>query len=149
MKESLYHKRSRFTKDPTGPCNYLTIELKNLSKAEKLIVMEALWEDLSNEESIESPDWHKQALSETEARVLSGQEKIIGWQDAKKEIMGGTPVSGISILAPNLLLDSDRHFKEQGQHQRSQSVNTEGNNNLKKRWNVLVHFMERVGHKTT
>jgi len=62
------------------------IELKSLSKAEKLKVMEALWEDLSNEESIESPDWHKEALTETEARVRSGHESIIDWQDAKKEL---------------------------------------------------------------
>ncbi len=62
------------------------LELKKLSKTEKLMVMEALWEDLSNEESIESPDWHKKALSETEARVNSGQERIVDWQQAKKEL---------------------------------------------------------------
>ena len=49
--------------------------------------MEAIWEDLSNEEEqIESPDWHKKALQETEHRFSSGQEKIVDWQDAKKEL---------------------------------------------------------------
>ena len=63
-----------------------TIETKHLSREEKLRVMEAIWEDLLNEEEqIESPDWHKKALQETEHRLSSGQEKIVDWQDAKKE----------------------------------------------------------------
>ena len=49
--------------------------------------MEAIWVDLSNEEEqIESPDWHKKALHETELRLSSGQEKIVDWQDAKKDL---------------------------------------------------------------
>jgi len=64
-----------------------TIEIKHLSREEKLRVMEAIWEDLSNEEEqIESPDWHKKALKETEHRLSSGQEKIVDWKDAKKEL---------------------------------------------------------------
>jgi hypothetical protein len=64
-----------------------TIEIKQLSREEKLRVMEAIWEDLSHEEEqIESPDWHKEALQETERRLSSGQEKIVDWQDAKKEL---------------------------------------------------------------
>jgi len=64
-----------------------TIEIKQLSREEKLRVMEAIWEDLSNEEDqIESPDWHKKALQETERRLSSGQEKIVDWQDAKKDL---------------------------------------------------------------
>ena len=64
-----------------------TIDIKRLSREEKLRIMEAIWEDLSNEEEqIESPDWHKKALQETEHRLSSGQEKIVDWQDAKKEL---------------------------------------------------------------
>ena len=63
------------------------IEIKHLSRAEKLMAMEAIWEDLSNEEEqVKSPDWHKKALRETERMFSSGQEKIVGWQDAKKEL---------------------------------------------------------------
>ncbi|MFO7750471.1 MAG: radical SAM protein, partial [Desulfobacteraceae bacterium] len=48
----------------------------NVTKEEKLRVMEAIWEDLSNEEEqVESPDWHKKALQETERRLSTGQEK--------------------------------------------------------------------------
>jgi hypothetical protein len=64
-----------------------TIEIKQLSREEKLRVMEAIWEDLSDEEEqVESPEWHKQALQETELRFSSGQEKIVDWQDAKKDL---------------------------------------------------------------
>jgi len=64
-----------------------TIEIKNLSREEKLRVMEAIWEDLSREdEAVESPDWHQKALQETEHRLNSGQEEIVDWQSAKKEL---------------------------------------------------------------
>jgi hypothetical protein len=62
-------------------------EIKQLSREEKLRIMEAIWEDLSSEEEqIESPDWHRKALKETERRLSAGQEKIVEWQDAKKEL---------------------------------------------------------------
>ena len=64
-----------------------TIEIRNLSRKEKLRVMETIWEDLSREdEEVESPDWHQKALQETERRLNSGQEKIVDWQVAKKEL---------------------------------------------------------------
>jgi hypothetical protein len=63
------------------------IEIQNLSKEEKLRVMEAIWEDLSkDDDQIESPDWHLQALQETDQRLRSGQENIVDWHDAKKEL---------------------------------------------------------------
>ena len=64
-----------------------TIEISHLSREEKLRVMEAIWEDLAtDDEMVESPTWHQQALQETESRLSSGQEKIINWQDTKKEL---------------------------------------------------------------
>jgi hypothetical protein len=49
--------------------------------------MEAIWEDLSSEDqSIQSPAWHESLLQETEQRVQSGQEKILDWKEAKKEL---------------------------------------------------------------
>ncbi|MDY6825290.1 MAG: addiction module protein [Thermodesulfobacteriota bacterium] len=64
-----------------------TIEIKHLSKEEKLRVMEAIWEDLSREDKgVESPGWHQKALQETERRFSTGDEKIVDWQAAKKEL---------------------------------------------------------------
>ena len=63
------------------------LEIKQMSREEKLRVMEALWEDLSREDqSIQSPAWHKSLLQETEQRVQTGQEKILDWKEAKKEL---------------------------------------------------------------
>ncbi len=64
-----------------------TIKITHLSRAEKLRVMEAIWDDLTHEEeSLVSPDWHKQALQETEHRLATGQEQSVDWQKAKIEL---------------------------------------------------------------
>ena len=63
------------------------IEIKHLSREEKLRMMDALWADLlSEEELIESPTWHKRALQETEKRLAEGKERIVDWHTAKKEL---------------------------------------------------------------
>ncbi len=63
------------------------IGIKQLSREEKLRVMEAIWEDLSSEDqSIQSPAWHESILQETEQRVQSGQEQTFDWKEAKKEL---------------------------------------------------------------
>ena len=64
-----------------------TFEIRHLSREEKLRVMEAIWEDLSKEDTeVESPKWHQEALQETEQRLKLGEEKKIGWQTAKKDL---------------------------------------------------------------
>ena len=64
-----------------------TTAIKKLSREEKLQVMEAIWEDLSvDEETIESPVWHQEALKESEQRRVAGRENILDWKDAKKEL---------------------------------------------------------------
>ena len=63
------------------------IGTKQLSREEKLRVMEAIWEDLSSDEqSIQFPAWHESILEETEERVQSGKENILDWQEVKKEL---------------------------------------------------------------
>ena len=64
-----------------------TIELQGMSREEKLKVMHALWEDLArDEDSLESPTWHGDALRETEKRVNSGAEPVRDWDKAKTEL---------------------------------------------------------------
>jgi len=61
--------------------------IKMLSVEQKLQVMEAIWQDLSGEEeAVQSPSWHGEALLETEERHKVGKEDIIEWRDAKKEL---------------------------------------------------------------
>lgn len=65
----------------------ITLPIKQMSHAEKLMALEALWEDLSrNEETLESPAWHLEELRATEERVNSGQEQFVAWESAKKEL---------------------------------------------------------------
>lgn len=64
-----------------------TIRIEHLSREEKLRVMEAIWEDLSREaEQVESPDWHREALEETDRRLKAGQEGLTDWSDAKEAL---------------------------------------------------------------
>ena len=70
-------------------CKFMTpqIDIEHMSRAEKLRMMEALWEDLSRDDSAtRSPDWHQQALRETEESVAAGQESLLDWEHAKKEL---------------------------------------------------------------
>jgi hypothetical protein len=64
-----------------------SLPLDKMSRAEKLMALEALWEDLTrNEREFESPSWHEQELADTEARVKSGQEKLVDWETAKNQL---------------------------------------------------------------
>ena len=65
----------------------MTIDMQRMSREEKLKMMHALWEDLAREEdAIESPAWHGDALRETEERVRSGSEGVRDWGEAKAEL---------------------------------------------------------------
>ncbi len=49
--------------------------------------MEAIWEDPSpNNKQMESPEWHRDALAETDRQRRPGQEGVVDWQEAKKEL---------------------------------------------------------------
>ena len=66
----------------------LTIE--QLSRVEKLRMMEALWDDLSRDESsLASPAWHEQALREAEKSLTLGDARFIDWNQARKMLLGG------------------------------------------------------------
>jgi hypothetical protein len=57
--------------------------VRKLPRSEKLQIMETLWEDLSRSEAeLDSPDWHRQVLEETEQR----NETPLDWREAKKQL---------------------------------------------------------------
>ena len=65
----------------------VSIDLKQMSREEKVKVMHALWEDLARDEgAVESPSWHGDVLRETEERVQSGAEQVRDWEEGKKEL---------------------------------------------------------------
>jgi hypothetical protein len=61
-------------------------ELQKLPALEKLKIIEALWSDLSADDSFKSPDWHAGELAATEAGFKSGQVRKEDWDIAKKEL---------------------------------------------------------------
>jgi hypothetical protein len=62
-------------------------QIEQMTREEKLQAMETIWAELSkDDEEVESPAWHENALKETEARVASGEERIADWPTAKREL---------------------------------------------------------------
>ncbi len=65
----------------------MELDLRRMSRDEKLRVMHDLWEDLAREDvGLVSPEWHKTALEETEMRLKQGTESIHEWETAKAEL---------------------------------------------------------------
>jgi len=64
-----------------------TLQVEQMSRTEKLQVMEAIWAALSVPDTeVESPAWHANALRETEERVARGEEHIVDWETAKRKL---------------------------------------------------------------
>jgi hypothetical protein len=60
------------------------LPLKKMSRNEKLMAMEALWADLSQDESlVDSPAWHGDVLRESERLVKEDKAKFMDWDTAK------------------------------------------------------------------
>jgi len=66
----------------------MTIEtMHQLPRSEKLKLMESLGEDLSRADSeFESPAWHERELAETGRRIAAGEEQVVDWPTAKKNL---------------------------------------------------------------
>jgi hypothetical protein len=61
--------------------------VQQMSRSEKLKLMELLWEQLSRpDDAFESPAWHAKELAATEQRLAEGKEQAMDWETAKKEL---------------------------------------------------------------
>ena len=60
--------------------------LEQMTREEKLELLDALWADLAKDDSIESPEWHAQELAETERRVAAGEEPLLDFDEAMKQL---------------------------------------------------------------
>ena len=70
----------------------IAVDLGKMSTADKLQLMEDLWEDLSSRESdLSSPAWHGTVLADRERLTASGEEKFIDWEIAKKQLREELP----------------------------------------------------------
>lgn len=62
-------------------------ELRKLPAAEKLKIIETLWDDLASDEtSVPFPAWHSDELRKTEAEFEAGKLEMLDWEEAKKEL---------------------------------------------------------------
>ena len=65
----------------------LVLPLEQMTTAEKLRALEAIWADLSRrEQELESPSWHESVLRERDERLSSGKESFVDWESAKSEL---------------------------------------------------------------
>ncbi|MBM3302089.1 MAG: addiction module protein [Deltaproteobacteria bacterium] len=63
------------------------LPLSKLSLAQKLDLMEAIWEDLAkHEQTLESPDWHGRVLKDRDEALAAGKATVSSWEEAKDRI---------------------------------------------------------------
>lgn len=69
-----------------------SVNLQQMSVPEKLRLMEDLWRDLSkNDSAVASPEWHGDILAEREGKLASGEETLLDWETAKREVRAKRP----------------------------------------------------------
>ena len=76
-----YHKISRLNVSVSK-----SITLNNLSTAEKIELMEKLWDDLSSSPDYAPPKWHGDELARRKNAVKEGKVTYTDWEKAKEEI---------------------------------------------------------------
>lgn len=55
-----------------------TLEIRKMSRIERLQAMEALWDSLLDEEAeIESPEWHLDVLKQRKRKIETGEAEFI------------------------------------------------------------------------
>ena len=65
----------------------LELPLAQMTAREKLHAIETIWEDLARDErQVKSPAWHFDELKAREQRHEAGMEKVLDWNEAKKEL---------------------------------------------------------------
>jgi len=67
------------------------LHLSELTLAQKLDLMEAIWDDLAKQEkALESPGWHEQVLKDREEALARGRATVSGWEESKTRIRKNT-----------------------------------------------------------
>ncbi|WGS87696.1 addiction module protein [Methylomonas sp. UP202] len=65
----------------------ISAELRQLPATEKLKLIEALWDDLlDNENDVPALPWHQEELQRTEAAYAAGDVEAVDWRQAKKAL---------------------------------------------------------------
>lgn len=68
------------------------LSVENLTRTEKLRMMEVIWDDLSRDsETPLLPEWHVQALKDAECTLAENQTHFVSWDAAKKLLRDSAP----------------------------------------------------------
>lgn len=63
------------------------LQIDQMTVAEKLRIMEELWEDLcARAEEVPMPEWHKELLNSRERLIETGEAQFDDWDAARKRI---------------------------------------------------------------
>ncbi len=69
----------------------VTLPLDQMTIAEKLRVLQEIWEDLCHmSEDVPSPSWHADVLRAREERIRQGKSEFVDWTEAKRKIRDST-----------------------------------------------------------
>ncbi|MGA8148064.1 MAG: addiction module protein [Gallionellaceae bacterium] len=67
------------------------LNMEKFSRAEKLRMLEAIWDDLVHDtEMMPSPEWHADELKKAERAYEEKQADLVSWEVAKKILRDGT-----------------------------------------------------------
>ena len=70
----------------------ITKPLEEMSVAEKIQMMESLWDNLCQKpDGIESPAWHHDILAQREESLGTGEDAFEDWDSAKRNIRNQVP----------------------------------------------------------
>lgn len=62
-------------------------EIRQLPLGEKLQIMEVIWEDLrSRSDDVPVPSWHREILDDRRKAVEDGREKVLEWDQVKRDL---------------------------------------------------------------
>ncbi|MFQ5456135.1 MAG: addiction module protein [Nitrospirota bacterium] len=65
----------------------INLPLSQFTQAQKLDLMESIWDDLSRDEkTFESPAWHEAVLKDREQALAEGKATVSNWDEAKDRI---------------------------------------------------------------
>lgn len=68
----------------------MQIATEQFSRIEKLRLIEQLWDELARAPGdLASPDWHADALRESEQAVARGDAGFVDWDEAKTRLRQG------------------------------------------------------------
>ena len=67
------------------------LSIENLTRTEKLRMMEVICDDLSRDSgALSSPEWHAQALKDAEHALAENRTHFVSWDAAKKILRDST-----------------------------------------------------------